>query len=215
MAILKLPAGKKEIRAIGFDVDGVLRDTGKMAYDNCCSAIKILGGKPPKFKNFLHEWGGELITYYRSCGVTASDEEIHRVNQGYIVTHDSVSPFDDVRQTVKHLDKSGVKVFALSGHMTHNLLAWFVEHNLQMRFAHIRGDGRDKKKELADLCKVMGTSPSITGYIGDWGQDMRAARDVGMVPIGITRGHDSRDVLVHNGAKLVIEHLADLCTLVE
>ena len=215
MATLKLPLGKKEIRAIGFDVDGVLRDTGKMAYDNCCSAIKILGGKPPVFEDFVHEWGGLLATYYRSCGVKVSDAEIERVNAEHIVAHDFVHPYADVIQTLEHLRECRVSIFALSGHETKKLHAWFDEHNLQVRFDHVHGSGRDKKKQLANLCREMHISSSVAAYVGDWGQDMRAARDVGMVPIGITRGHDSRDVLVRNGAKLVIDHLADLCTLIE
>jgi phosphoglycolate phosphatase len=65
-------------------------------------------------------------------------------------------------------------------------------------------------EHLLSLCEKLGVSPARVAYIGDWAQDMRAARDAGLIPIGLTRGHKTSEVLHRNGASLVLEHLADL-----
>ncbi|HEY6019301.1 MAG TPA: HAD family hydrolase, partial [Candidatus Paceibacterota bacterium] len=130
MAILRLPKGEVPIDTVGFDVDGVLRDTGYLAFQHCRLAIAELGSIPPELDDFVHDWKGFLNTYFRSCGVKASDEEIHRVNAKYILTHDSADPFHDVEDTLAYLESLGVRTFALSGHGDTELQAWFAKHNL-------------------------------------------------------------------------------------
>ncbi len=214
MAVIQLPDRIAEIEVFGFDVDGVLRDTGFQAFINCQLAIKELDGTPPEFDAFVHNWRGLLIEYYRSCGVTASDDEIRRINTARIAEHDLVKPFEDVAEMLEHLESLGIRTFALSGHAPDKLQAWFVTHGLHLRFAHIRGDGREKIQHLSDLCEQMSVVPSAACYVGDWGQDMRAAKEVGLIPIGIMRTHDTREVLLRNGASLVVDHLSELTPLI-
>lgn len=214
MATIMLPHAKVEVEAFGFDVDGVLRDTGYLAFQNCRLAIAELGGKPPEFEDFVHDWSGILVDYYRSQGVVASDEEIERVNQSYIAAHDFVLPFDDVMPMLTHLEAAGVRVFALSGHHTDQLREWFAEHGLHPKFAHIRGNGREKVAHLRELCVEMSVAPNTACYVGDWAQDVRAAKQVGMIPIGLTRLRNTRHVLMKNGASLVLDHLAELAPLI-
>jgi phosphoglycolate phosphatase-like HAD superfamily hydrolase len=214
MATINLLGRKVPITVFGFDVDGVLRDTGYQAFINCQLAVAELGGIPPEFDDFVHDWGGLLIEYYRKCGVTASDDEIRKVNLARIAEHDLVAPFEDVAETLEHLKLSGLRMFALSGHETDKLQAWFTMHELHPRFSHIRGDGREKINHLIDLCKQMDVDPSGVCYVGDWGQDMRAAKEVGLIPIGLMRSHSTKDTLLRNGASLVIDHLSELTMLV-
>jgi phosphoglycolate phosphatase-like HAD superfamily hydrolase len=212
LATLILPTGKVSVDTVGFDVDGVLRDTGYLAFQHCRLAIAELGGIPPELDDFVHDWAGMLNTYFRACGVNASDDEIHRVNTKYISTHDIADPFHDVGDTLTYLESLGVRTFALSGHGHVELQAWFAKHGLHTRFDHVQGSGSDKVAHLVALRKQFSSTSAC--YLGDWGQDMRAARTAGMVPIGITRSLKTHDVLVRNGASVVIDHLYELAELI-
>lgn len=214
MALLHLPKAELPIRAAGFDVDGVMRDTGILAFNNCRKAIAELGGMPPEFADFVHEWGGGLIDYYRRCGVRKSDEEIRAVNERYLASHDKVGPFEDVAETLEHLETRDIRMFALSGHSTEKLQGWFEQHGLHVRFARVQGDGKDKTAYLRIICEILGVDPSQAFYVGDWAQDMRAAKEAGMIPIGISREHRTHHVLERNGALHVIDHLHELVRMV-
>jgi phosphoglycolate phosphatase-like HAD superfamily hydrolase len=74
----------------------------------------------------------------------------------------------------------------------------------------VQGDGRDKAQYLSDICAQLGAEPSKSIYIGDWGQDMRAARDAGLMPIGIARSLQTHEALRKNGAIHVVDHLSNL-----
>jgi phosphoglycolate phosphatase-like HAD superfamily hydrolase len=214
VATLTLPDRAHSISVVGFDVDGVLRETAMEAYEHCCKAISILGGRPPEFADFVHGWSGHLIEYYRSCGVTASNEEIKRVNGGLIGLHDRIAPYEDVVPTLEYLAARGVRMFALSGHQHDPLHKWFEQHGLHVHFDHVQGDGKDKVEHLRALCARMRADTADACYIGDWGQDMRAAVAAMLIPIGITRGHASGDVLRANGAVHLIDQLLELQVLV-
>jgi phosphoglycolate phosphatase len=213
MASLTLPTRTVKLHAFGFDVDGVLRDTGYQAFENCQRAIAQLGGIPPAFEDFVHDWSGLLIEYYRTCGVTASDEEIRRVNEIYVAGHDEVAPFHDVLEILAYFESLKLPTFALSSHAEDKLQKWFVKHELHTKFVHIQGDGRQKVDQLRALCNRLGVEPAHAGYIGDWAQDMRAAKEAGLIPIGITRFHASREVLLRNGAEAVVDELVEIKTL--
>jgi len=212
--VLHVLSQKLKLTTAGFDVDGVLRDTGWLAYNNCCEAIRILGGKPPSFEAFLHDWGGTLVDYYRTCGVIKSDEEIRTVNRQFVLAHNAVPPFADVEPTLKFLQSLDIQLFALSSHGTGELEQWFKDHQLHVHFEHIRGDGKDKVAHLQHIAELMGAKPQETCYLGDWGQDMRAATAAHMIPIGVTRGHPTSKVLKHNGAQIIIRDLSELADLI-
>lgn len=214
MAVLVLPDREVEIDTFGFDVDGVVRETGYLAFHHCRLAITELGGIPPELDDFVHDWGGLLNRYFRSCGVQASDEEIERVNAKYVATHDLADPYHDVGDALEHLEKLGVRTFALSGHRHSELQSWFEKHGLHDRFGHVEGSGGGKVEQLIILRQKFSTSPARACYVGDWGQDMRAARQADFVPIGITRNLNTRHVLERNGAAAVIDHLHELVELI-
>lgn len=214
MATLRLPGRVVPLEAFGFDVDGVLRDTGYLAYQNCRKAIAELGGMPPEFDDFVHDWCGRLTDYYRRCGVARSDAEIEAVNAKYLGIHDTVSPFEDVAHTLERLEASGLTLFALSGHTTSKLEHWFTTHGLHARFARVQGDGKEKIGELVELSQSLGFAPGRACYAGDWAQDMRAAERAGLLPIGVARGRGTHDVLRRNGAIHVVDHLDELAALI-
>jgi len=214
VATLALPHRRMELRAIGVDVDGVLRNTGYLAYLAAAKTIAELGGSSPTFADYVHEYESDVLTYYSSRGVKEELEKIDTVFFRHANMHDDTPPFDDVRDFLAHAQSRDVTVFAVSGHPTEQLHEWFVTQGIDDHLFCIFGGSRDKRACITNACKKIGVDHAMTCYVGDWGVDMRAARGVGVVPIGITRGYETRTILESNDAAHVIDHLHELSPLI-
>jgi phosphoglycolate phosphatase len=201
----------REILAVGFDVDGVIRDTGYDAYVAVSKALDELGGSVPSFEEYVHEYTTDVVTFYNNRGVHCTVERFFEVYKKYSNGHnDAAGPYDDVMEMLGYLQNCGLKAFAVSGHPNEYLQEWFRRHNIAQYFAHISGSSWNKVTCLTDACNNLDVVPAAACYVGDWGSDIRAACEAGLIPIGITRGYESRVPLLNNGALLVVDHFEDL-----
>jgi phosphoglycolate phosphatase-like HAD superfamily hydrolase len=214
LAHLKLPHPHVEIHAVGLDVDGVLRDTGYDAFVALCKTVEELGGTPPAFSDYVHDYESKALEYYAHCGVKATDQ-VHSAYLRNLRPHDDVFPYEDVRAFLAHLHSLQLKVFVVSGHSTEKLHEWFAFHGLQENFVCVRGSSRNKEFCIRESCEEIGIDPRTTCYIGDMGLDMRAARANSLVSIGVTRGYESYASLMRSGANHVANDLSELLPLFE
>ena len=200
------------MRAVGLDVDGVMRDTGYPAYQFLCKSLTKLGAvRVPTFDEFVREYSHNLVEFCQKYGVSCTNEEYMEVYRGYSNGHhDVIKPFDDVLPTIEYLNALGLEMFAVSSHTHDAIEQWFDTHGLASHFAHVAGSSVDKTAALRLMCDKIAIKPRQACYVGDWGADMRSATEAGLLPIGITRGYESRAELVASGAMHVIDHLHEL-----
>jgi phosphoglycolate phosphatase len=210
MATLTLSPAR-EIFALGLDVDGVIRDTGYHAYEVMCKTLVELGGTVPTFDTFVHGYTTDVVTFYGECGVCCGLEKILSVYRKHSAGHhDDCAPYRDVARFLNYLSVLEVRMFAISSHPHAQIVEWFTTHRIGAYFSHVAGSSIDKAVCLTEACNTIKVLPHKACYVGDWGADMRAAATAGLIPIGITRGYDSRSALVKSGANYVVEHLTDL-----
>jgi phosphoglycolate phosphatase-like HAD superfamily hydrolase len=218
VAILNLPRKKVRIHAVGLDVDGPIRNTGLHAFEAFCKTVEQLGGVRPELHSFVRDyrsgWGKEH--YIGQCGIL--DLPSHEVRDAYRNNlrprHEHVPPCEDLLQFLGHSKQCGLKLFVVSGDNHERLLAWFDTHNLHVHFHSVQGSSNDKIDALRETCENIGIDPCDAAYVGDWGLDMRAALEVGLVPIGITRGCETRGALLESGAAYVVDTLLELQGLI-
>lgn len=213
MTTLMLPDRSIEIMAVGLDVDGVQRDTAHRAYQSLCGTIALLGGTPPSYAAFVRGYSHDFLQFYRSCGIThTTDEILAAYRQLQDEAEGMAQPFGDVAGFLAHLGSSQLRAFALSGDRIERLHRWFDAFGLRERYAHIASASvsLDKATCLGEACQVLGVEPQTVCYVGDLGCDMRDARNAGLIPVGVTRQYDSRDILLECGAALVVTSLEDL-----
>ena len=215
MATLVLPERKIHIDAFGLDVDGVLRDTGYHIYEATLKALKELGAnRTPTFEHFVRGQGGDLVTFYKECGVELTKEEIYASYDKYVPSHDAEKPFEDVVGFLLALTTRNVKVFVVSGHPTEKLQRWFEEYNFHEHIHHLQGGSRDKAVHIRAACEHLEVSPRATCYVGDWGNDMKAAVLARTVPIGDTRTYATRKILIEADAQYAVDHLSELVGII-
>lgn len=211
MAMLVLPTSSREIDALGLDVDGVLRDTAFSAYEATCLTIRQLGGNPPStLEDFVRTLPSDYDSFFRACGVRAGEEEFMSLYKRHLEHHDEKPAFADVAPLLARLRILEVSVFAVSGHPEAQLNLWFENHGIRHYFRRVVGGSRNKAVDIENTCTILGVPTARACFVGDWGLDMRAGVDAGVIPIGITRGHPTRRVLTESGATHVIDHLREL-----
>ncbi len=210
---LPIDGGFRIIRGMGLDTDGVLRDSGIQAYQATCQVIQELGGKPPGHADFVRDFNHDMLHYYRSCG--AQVESIEDLWGKYLplISHDELSPFPDVAAFFEVMRRPATHFFGVSSHPEKKLRPWFDQHGIL--FSSFKGGSKNKTICITEVCARLDIDPRQTIYVGDWGLDMRESRKAGCIPIGITRGYDTRQALIDCGAHIVVEHLSELTNILE
>lgn len=199
------------VQAFGHDLDGVFRDTGYHAYETTCAVVRELGGDPPAtFEEFVLRLPTRYDDFFRSCGIPGGEDQFMACYGEHMRQQDDTAPFDDVYDHLATLRDRGIKMFIVSGAGPNRVEQWLVRHNLRGFFDYVSAGSRDKARCISMACAWLEVEPPRTGFVGDWGLDMRGATDAGAIPIGITRGYESAAALRHCGAAHVIEHLSEL-----
>jgi len=78
------------------------------------------------------------------------------------------------------------------------------------------GDNVPRKPDPAGamiVCEALQLQPSNFLYIGDTSTDMQTALAAGMYPVGVTWGFRTKEELLDNGAKTIIDKPSELLTL--
>jgi phosphoglycolate phosphatase len=65
------------------------------------------------------------------------------------------------------------------------------------------------------ISRKLGISPEDFIYAGDTGIDMETAQNAGMAGVGVLWGFRTREELLNNGAKYLIDHPADLLNILD
>jgi phosphoglycolate phosphatase-like HAD superfamily hydrolase len=191
-----------------------VRNTGHKCYLADAEALREFGIEPLPFHSYVKEYESDPARYYAKFGIK-DHGSVHERFYHHVGETDKEPPFDDVLGFLEHMEKCRVTVFAVSGHPLHKLHSWFAEHKIAQHFKCVYGGSRNKVACLRNACRDVHADPGAVCYVGDWGLDMRAANTAGPIPIGITRGHDSRSALIDSGAWHVVEHLHEFGGLIQ
>ena len=66
-----------------------------------------------------------------------------------------------------------------------------------------------------ELCRKMGVAPEECAFVGDSDVDMVTATRAGCLPVGVSWGYRSEDVLLKAGAKVLVETPGELACVIE
>lgn len=214
MVSLHLPGRSYALEGIGLDVDGVMRDSGYLAYDATRKTITDFGGVAPTFEEYVRDFHYDFLSYYRACGATLTREQLEERFWIHCKSPEAQPPYPDVVDFLAQARRQGLKVFTVSAHPAEKVHGWFAEHVIDDHFLHLAGGSRNKVACIRNSCAELGIGLEGACYVGDWGIDMVAAREASTLAIGITRGYSTRDVLFSKGAVHVVDHLYQLAELI-
>ena len=209
-------------KAVIFDLDGTLLDT---LFDLAQSMNNVLK------RHGLPMYGLEAYKYMIGDGVESlvkralpesmgDDATVKRFIDEYrdeygINWKTNTKPYDGIIDLVEALSSRGLRLNVLSN-KPHDSTLQCVEELLPFnRFDIVRGHIAGEKPKpdphgAIEISDKLGISPDDFLYLGDTSIDMKTAVAAGMYPVGVLWGFRTKDELLDNGAKLILEKPMDL-----
>ena len=218
---------KKEIKCVVFDLDGTLLNTIKTIthYLNCALEGN---GLPPvseaECQSFVGDGARMLITRAITAVGEYSDELYSRVFEHYNAAYDSApyyltEAYGGLLEALSALRGQGLHLAVLSN-KPHFATSAAVSHFFPDLFDVVLGgrDGVPLKPDptsLLDTISLLGCTPDECAYVGDSDVDMLTAVRAGVaLPIAVTWGFRSREVLYSAGGRAFADTPGELCELI-
>lgn len=127
-------------------------------------------------------------------------------------------PYDGIVELLDELKSRNLKLAVLSNKVD-ELTQKIISTLLPGYFDVVAGVTNEalRKPHPSGALKIseqLNTKPESIAYLGDTGTDMQTANNAGMFPVGVLWGFRTRDELLTNGAKHVMEHPLDLLNII-
>ena len=210
------------IKLVIFDLDGTLADTLDDIGDGvnamlCDFSFPTLTRKDINAN--INRGPRELIRLCLPAEMRENEEFISKaleIYKGYynLCYCNKTALYPGIQEALSSLSDNGVKLAVLSNKQD-DAVKVIVSHLLpEIPFEYVLGHAEFPTKPSPDAANYIMTSigvlPSETAFVGDSHIDMQTAVNCGSHPVGVTWGYRSRDVLIENGARYLIDRPADL-----
>jgi phosphoglycolate phosphatase len=212
-------------RAVLFDLDGTLLDTIRDLADAANAALGQLGfaGHPVEAYKRLVGDGVEMLVRralppdrvdaaaVARCTALMKQEYSDRWAR-------TTRPFDGIPEMLDALTARGIPLAVLSNKPDEFTQLCVARLLPRWRFAAVVGQSprRPIKPDPAGALEIaarLGRPPAEVLYLGDTDTDMQTAAAAGMFPAGVLWGFRTREELLANGAKALLERPLELLDL--
>jgi phosphoglycolate phosphatase len=203
-------------RAIIFDLDGTLLNTlDDLAHAMNVALVKIGAPAHPvaDYRRFVGEGldvlAARVLPPHRRDDATIA-ECVAAMREEYASCWSrATKPYDGIPALLAELQRRSIRCAVLSNKandFVQKMVAHFFGTAL---FEMVIGAGAFPKKPdkagALHIAATMGISPESIMYIGDSDVDMKTARNADMYPTGVLWGFRSREELLANGARSLVE----------
>lgn len=128
----------------------------------------------------------------------------------YIITS---RPYPEVPEILKYCKSIGAKIAVFSNkHDT--CTKGICDALFPDTFDFVLGGGtgiphKPSPEGAIYIAELLGAEPDEVGFVGDSDVDMHTAKNAGMIPIGVSWGYRSAEILLENGAEHIINSAED------
>jgi phosphoglycolate phosphatase len=205
-----------DIELFIFDLDGTLVDSRKDLGAAINHIITSCGFDPLTEAEVMEFVGNGVPSFLANLagGDDGAKFEIFRHYLEYLDTHllDTTVPFPGVLETLSRITKRKAVVTNKLTHMAERV----IQHVGLKPYIELVVGSDTASRMKPDPAPVLhavgqcGADISRVVMVGDTGDDIRAATAAGVIPCGVTYGFGKREDLIGAGAKIIIEHFAEL-----
>ena len=212
--------------AVVFDLDGTLLDTLEDLGD-AVNRVLINHGFPAHpmdaYRYFVGD--GSAVLIERALPESARGTDVYReCLAAFMADYDrswkiKTRLYDGISEMLDSLTALGIDIAILSN-KSHGFTVKCVQDLLSnWRFRAVFGLREDvpRKPDPAgalEISRLLGQVPGHMLYLGDTAIDMRTAVSAGMFPVGALWGFRTREELLENGAKALVQHPGELLNLI-
>jgi phosphoglycolate phosphatase len=195
-----------------FDIDGTLLDSAAGIVAGFQHALRSVGFEPPDAARLRSDLGPPVELIFSGLGLPQADVEpaVQAYRQFYLAQGiEQSSPYDGVVALLEQLRAAGVRLGTATAKRTPIARAIIDHHGLGDYFEVVNGTDDEhstKSATLAYTLELMGVPATAdVVMVGDRHSDISAARDLGVLPVGVTWGYGTRAELEPMAA-LLIDH---------
>ncbi len=209
------------IKAIVFDVDGVLLDSNKIIVDAYRKTAEKLGLRIPSPHEVLDLMGRPLSEIVRTLWPKSNVELYMKEYRSLFMDENLVIPaIDGAVDAVRKIRESGFKIGAISGKIMFFIRKHLREAGFNIKWIEVVVSFETTKKHkphpepLLYAVNQLHVKPEETVYVGDAISDFECARNAKVRYVAVLTGSLRREDLEKLGAKNIIDSVVKLPDLV-
>lgn len=215
----------KAIKAVIFDLDGTLLNTLDDLADAGNYTLAKLGyplHKVCEYKYFVGNGIPKLIERMLPANV---GDDIKKQALGIFMEHyamhseDKTSAYSGISELLTGLKQRKLKLGVLTN-KADSIAVSVVEKYFCGMFDVVHGLSdnvlpKPDTKLALQIAAQLGVRAEEVFYVGDSGVDMQTAVNAGFTPCGVLWGFRTRDELLENGSKFIVEQPVDILELIK
>lgn len=207
------------VKAVVFDFDGTLCDTGVGVKKSAKYALDAFGIKSPEWEELDFFIGPPLLVTFQerfNQSVTDAEKLVKKYRERYTNIGLYESEFyDGIPQLIKDLKSQGFKLGIASSKPINYVEELLIKADLQTYFDYIsavsfNADCESKQSILERCLNELGVEPNDAIMVGDRFYDMDGARGAGVDSVGVLWGFGSKFELIESGATYVVDKIQDI-----
>lgn len=176
------------LRGIIFDLDGTLADTFPVVLAAYRDVFREFAGRDYTDDELIAMFGLNEEGLIRRMAPDRWREGMDRYLEVYERVHAALTaPFPGIKAALRLLAERGVALAIVTGKGVETAAMSLALLGLAPHFAVVETGSAEGPIKPASIRKVLAAwrmAPEDTAYVGDAPSDMRAAREVGVVPLG-------------------------------
>lgn len=207
------------VKAVVFDFDGTLCDTGMGVKKSAKYALDAFGIKAPEWEELDFFIGPPLLVTFQerfNQSVTDAEKLVKKYRERYTNIGLYESEFyNGIPQLIKDLKSQGFKLGIASSKPINYVEELLIKADLQTYFDYIsavsfNADCESKQSILERCLNELGVEPNDAIMVGDRFYDMDGARGAGVDSVGVLWGFGSKFELIESGATYVVDKIQDI-----
>ncbi|MEM2105143.1 MAG: HAD family hydrolase [Candidatus Bathyarchaeia archaeon] len=219
-----------KIKAVIFDLDGTIAkfNIDYRAVRAEVRSLLIRAGMPAStlsINESIFEMLKKTEIFMKNTGQTAKAiDQIHRealeIAEKYeLEAAKYTTPFPGVKETLTALKEMGLKIGLCTINSEKSTEYILKRFRINEFFDALTPRNKVKNvkpntEHLETTLKALDVKPQETVVIGDSAIDMKCAKDLGAIAVGIPTGVSSPKELINSGASYIITSITDLLTLI-
>lgn len=215
------------IKALIFDLDGTLSytlDSISMAGNKALESLGMPIYEKDRYKYFCGDGADELVRRLLVSNGYESNYRYDELRKAYSeqfkkYAEYNVKPYDGMPETISQLKAKGYKLCVLSNKPHAQTIQVVEKLYGKGTFDYIQGNTPEIPRKPAPdgaiiISKSLGIKADDFLYVGDTATDMQTGNGAGMNTVGVLWGYRTRQELMENNAKYIIEKPEEILSLV-
>lgn len=194
---------EQRVDFLQFDWSGTISDDRMPVFTANMRMCDFYGiEKPSTFADWIKTTTKGVQDWFLERGAMATRDEIweqYTTNFRTVISEGKIPTiYEDVSEVLRMLKDQGKKLAVVSSHPQENVRREAEEYGVAHYFEEIVGTVIEKADGIRELCGRLDINLSRTAYVGDMVHDIAAAKKAQVLPIAVSRGYHSEEVLREN-----------------